>query len=461
MSALIFLSVAIVLQIAAAAMAFKLVRFTGRRAAWMLISAALALMALRRAIPLVRAAIGDASSPPDPVNEFVGMVLSGLMAAGVGLIGPIFMRIFRSERELAESERRFRSYFEQPLEGVAIVSPSRRWITVNDRLCEILGRSREELRSAGMDEATLAEDRERERELDRGIAEGRADGYSLDKRVVRGDGTSTWVSEAARCVRNAAGEPAYYVVILQDIAERKKAEEGLRRSISEKDALLRELYHRTKNNMQMICSMLSLESDGCDDPRITEKFRLVCDKIGSMSLVHEMLYISRDLSSIDLGDYIQDLCAMLRQGYLRAKGEVRLEISVDEGIRVPIDNAIPLGLILNELVTNSLKHAFPGSRKGCVRVSAKRSAAGEVELSVVDDGIGLPPGFDASRADSMGFHTVYALAEQLDGSVSVEAGRGVACSVRFAPVAGPDRLERSADGALEPRAPAPRLARPA
>jgi two-component sensor histidine kinase len=180
-----------------------------------------------------------------------------------------------------------------------------------------------------------------------------------------------------------------------------------------------------------------------------------------MSLVHEMLYISRDLSSIDLGEYVRDLCAMLQQSHISAKGEVRLEMSVDEDIRVPIDNAIPLGLILNELVTNSLKHAFPGNKKGSVRVSAKRSAAGEVELSVVDDGIGLPPGFDAPSADSMGFHTVYALTEQLGGSASVEAGRGVAFRVRFTPVAGPDRMGRAASATGEPHEPVPRLARPA
>jgi PAS domain S-box-containing protein len=430
MPALAFLFGAIALQIIAAVIAIRLIRVTGRQAAWILVSIALVLMALRRAIPLARAFLGGAYSSPDPLNEFIGLLLSGFMVAGIGLIRPIFERIFRSERELEESERRFRSYFELPLVGVAIVSPMRQWITVNDRLCDILGYSKDELGAASMDEIAFAEDLDRERGLGMGIFDGSIDGYSMDKRFIRKNGALAWTSQAVRCVRDSSGAPSYYVVILQDISERKVAEERLRRSVTEKDALLRELYHRTKNNMQMICSMLNLESTQVGDPKLIEEFHLISDKIVSMSLVHEMLYVSRDLTSIDLADYIRDLCALLRQSYLATASRIRLDVDI-ESIRVPIDTAIPLGLMLNELVTNALKHAFPGGREGSICISGARAGTGEIVLVVADDGIGLPSGFEAEESRSMGFRTVYALAEQIRGSVSIRAEGGVLCRIAF------------------------------
>jgi PAS domain S-box-containing protein len=426
----IFLSGAIILQIAAAMMAFKLIRITGRSSAWILISIALVLMALRRIIPLSRALLGDGAAPPDPLNEFIGLILSGFLVAGIGMIGPIFKRIFQSERELKESERRFRSYFELPLVGVAIASPDRRWTTVNDRLCEILGASDREIISAGMDALAFPEDLEREQALYRNVAEGRAEGYSLDKRFSRRGGGFVWTIQAVRCVRDAKGSVSYFVVILQDITERKKAEENLRDSVTEKDALLRELYHRTKNNMQMICSMLNLESTQVNDPRLTEEFQLINDKILSMSLVHEMLYVSRDLSSIDLSDYANDLCKLLGQSYLSSTGKIAFEIRL-ERIRVPIDVAIPFGLILNELITNSLKHAFPDGRKGRIRVAVAKDGAGLVELALSDDGVGVPPGFDFEGSQSLGLRTVFALAAQIGGTARFSAEAGVECRVSF------------------------------
>jgi len=438
--ALLFLAGSIPLQIVAAVMAVRLIRVTGHSAAWVFISLALVLMTFRRGIPLARALLGGASSQPDPLNELIGLVLSALMVVGIGLIRPIFERIFRSERELEESERRFRSYFELPLVGVAIVSPTKRWVTINDRLCAILGYGRDELRSASMDAIAYPDDLAREGELAEQIAEGRVDGYTLDKRFVRKDGAVAWTSQAVRCVRDSSGAPAYYVVIIQDIAERKVAEERLRRSVSEKDALLRELYHRTKNNMQMICSMLHLESAQVGDPKLVEEFRLISDRIVSMSLVHEMLYVSRDLSSIDLAEYVRDLCALLRQSYLESADKVSLQIEM-ESLRVSIDTAIPLGLMLNEIVTNALKHAFPEGQPGKIGITAARLGSGAVEIEITDDGVGLPPGFNAAEAESMGFLTIFALARQIDGAVVIDSGRGVSCRITFVPERASGRLD--------------------
>jgi PAS domain S-box-containing protein len=424
-----FLAGAIILQISAAFLAVKLIRITGRLAAWVLISIALVLMALRRIIPLAHALLGTGPQP-DPLNEFIGLLLSGFMVVGIAMIGPIFKKIFRSERELKESERRFRSYFELPLVGVAIVSADKRWLTVNDRLCEMLGYSRQELTATSLAALSCPEDSEREFSLDGSVAERRAEGYALDKRFIRKDGAQLWTSQAMRCVRDQEGAPSYFVVIIQDITERKRAEDGLRKSIMEKDALIRELYHRTKNNMQMICSILNLESAQFVDPKVVEEFHLIGNKIISMSLVHEMLYISHDLSSIDLVDYIADLCRLLAQSYQESTGRVAFDMGL-ESVRVPIDNAIPIGLILNELITNSLKYAFPGERKGRIKVRIAKSGENCVELVVADDGVGPPEGFDLKERAGMGLTSVMALTDQIGGKLSFIAGPGMGMEYRI------------------------------
>jgi PAS domain S-box-containing protein len=422
------------LQVAAAVLAFRLIRVTGRHLAWILISIALLLMALRRVIPFLNAIAGR-SVELDPGYEGIGLVLSACMLVGVTLIKPIFERIFESELELEKSERRFRSYFELPIVGIAILSSDYRWVTANDRICELLGLAREELLGRSAEDLINPEDLERERKLRRSVEEGRAEGYSLDRRFAGGASRApTWASQAVRCVRKEDGSVDYYVTIIQDISARKAYEEGLRGSMREKEVLLRELYHRTKNNMQVICSLLNLESSSSGDPKLIEEFHVMENRIRSMSLVHEKLYQSRDLSNIDLADYIRDLCALLVESYA-AEGRRPSLTTELAGLRVTIDTAIPCGLIVNELVANCLKHAFPGKREGRIYVSLALGEKGRAELGVRDDGAGISTEFEETESRGIGLRTARALASQLRGELTVRAaaGGGTSCSLSFNP----------------------------
>jgi|GEM_PF-1388447 len=431
MLAMIFLAVAILLQVWAAILAVSLIRLTGPALAWVLISIGLCLMAIRRIVPFVSAVAWQAVSP-DPAFEFIGMLLSGFMAAGVALVKPIFKRIFESERALAESERRFRGYFELPIVGFAIVSSDRRWITVNDRLCEMLAVQRDILVGASVDERTAEEDRAGEASLAGEALSGAIEGYVIDKRLFRGSrGETIWVSQAARCVRDKEGVPSYFVLIIQDISERKAYERQLRGSLEEKEVLLRELYHRTKNNMQVICSLLSLQYSRCKDPAIAEEFHMIEGRIHSMSLVHEKLYRSRDLSSIDLADYVGDLIGLLTSSYGVRPDKIQVSTRLDP-VRVPIDIAIPCGLILHEVISNSLKHAFPEERTGRLDVGLEMREGGRVRVEIADDGIGVEPGFDFRGCSGMGMRTVFALADQIGGELSFSTGQGLACALEFA-----------------------------
>jgi PAS domain S-box len=427
-----FLAASVSLQLAAAVLAFRLIHVTGRQLAWILVSVALFLMAIRRFLPLFYTVIGQPVWL-DPIYEGIGLLLSACMLGGVMLIRPIFERIFESERELEESERRFRSYFELPIVGTAIISPDGRWATANDRVCEILGVSRRELIGAGADERSWPEDRDRESELRRRVIEGAADGYSLDKRFAQAPGgRPVWVNQAIRCVRDGSGRIDYFVTVIQDIAERKAYEEELRGSMREKEVLLRELYHRTKNNMQVICSLLNLESSSSGDPRLVAEFRDIENRIRSMSLVHEKLYQSRDLSSIELAEYLEDLASLIVDSYSPDGRRIALRTSLGR-LRVPIDTAIPCGLIVNELVTNSMKYAFPAGSSGTVFLGLEPSGDGLARLLVTDDGIGAELGEDGlcSGAKGIGLKTVHALAAQLGGEARRERGQGMRWTIRF------------------------------
>jgi two-component sensor histidine kinase len=151
-------------------------------------------------------------------------------------------------------------------------------------------------------------------------------------------------------------------------------------------------------------------------------------RIMSMSLVHQKLYESKDLSRIDLGEYIEDLVGEIGKAYLEGRTDVGIVVNVESGIVSLIDVAIPCGLMLNELIVNAVKHGFPGDRGGSITVSMKRSAPGLLELSVADDGIGLPSGFDFRRDGKIGLQTVVSIVElQLHGKVYFDQGHGTVC----------------------------------
>jgi PAS domain S-box-containing protein len=425
-----FLAAAILLQVWAAVLALSLIRVTGRSLAWIFISAALCLMAVRRIMPFVSSLTWKSASP-DPTYEFIGMLLSAFMAAGVALIKPIFKKVFESERALAESERRYRGYFELPIVGFATVTEDGRWITVNDRLCEMVGTEREALEGALVDDCTVAEDRGEEPRLAAEALSGAGGGYIIDKRMSRGrSGDTVWVSQAARHVPRKDGAPGYFVLIIQDISERKAYESRLSGSLAEKEVLLRELYHRTKNNMQVICSLLNLECAKCKDPRIAEEFHTIEGRIQSMSLVHEKLYRSKDLSSIDLAEYIGDLVELLTNSYCARPERIRVAESLSP-IRVPIDIAVPCGLILHELISNCLKHAFPNDRTGTIDIRLESSEDGRVRVVVSDDGVGMAKDFDFRSCEGMGIRTINALAEQIGGTIAFGGAHGVSCELRF------------------------------
>lgn len=233
-----------------------------------------------------------------------------------------------------------------------------------------------------------------------------------------------------------------FVCTVRDISEQVQAGERIKASLHEKEMLLQEIHHRVKNNMQVISSLLALQAGYIADEQVDLMFRESQNRIRSMALVHEQLYRSQDLARIDVGNYIRELTANLLHSYRTALGRVTLDVICDP-LFFDIDMAIPCGLIINELVSNSLKHAFPGGRNGSIVVELRLDTNGQHTLIVRDDGVGFPETLNVYRTETLGLQLVASLTAQLSGTIGLKQQNGTIFEIRFAGKSGAQAASRT------------------
>jgi PAS domain S-box-containing protein len=212
-----------------------------------------------------------------------------------------------------------------------------------------------------------------------------------------------------------------------EIAQRIEAEKKLSGSLAEKSVLLKEIHHRVKNNLQIITSLLNLQSRYITDEHVLNAIRESQNRVKAMALVHERLYRSENIASISIAEYVKFLTDNLIRFYNINTQAIRLTVDI-RGVNVDINMAIPLGLIFNELVSNSLKHAFPENRKGEIRITGVSGPAG-LAFVIHDNGIGLPSGLDWKNTDSLGLQLVNSLVDQLDGTITLDQKDGTTFTI--------------------------------
>jgi len=215
----------------------------------------------------------------------------------------------------------------------------------------------------------------------------------------------------------------------------EKAQAQLQRALEEKTILLKEVHHRVKNNLQVVCTLLSMQIDRLADiEAAAQPLKEAYSRVIAMSLIHEQIYQSRTLADLDFSEYIERFATRLFEAYCVDPARIRLELDI-KSVQLSVDKAVPFGLILNELLSNSLKHAFRDRGTGEIRIHLGTTADQRVELSVTDHGVGLPPGFRIEDSKSLGLQVVKTLSRQLRADLTIGNGAGASFKVSWQPTA--------------------------
>jgi PAS domain S-box-containing protein len=355
--------------------------------------------------------------------------------------------IVRAREELRASQRRFSHFVEGIPEGVFVVDAEGRPAYANHAFQLLIGKSIQEI-ERGLDDMSLLEtfgayvsgtDQPYPAERDPLVRALSGEGSTTSDMEIRWPDKDVPVEVTGAPIYDENGDILYAVAIYRNIMERKKAEEKIRASLNEKELLLKEIHHRVKNNLQIIISLLNLQSQTLADPKVQEVLKDSQERIRAMALIHEKLYKSTDLATIEFSDYVRNLVDRLLRTYAMRPGAVSLKLELED-IRLGIDEAIPCGLIVNELVTNSLVHAFLGDREGKILVTLRPEGGNMGYLVVADDGVGLPEGLDFRHTTSLGLQVVCTLVDQLDGSIELDRSKGTEFRIRFQAISHMKRL---------------------
>lgn len=335
----------------------------------------------------------------------------------------------RTEEALEESEERYRDLVEKA--GIAILIDDRggHFKYVNERYAELFGYSEEELESQSIRSVVHPDDVDRVMQYHNNRIQGKKAPSRYEFKGVKKDGSFIYLEADAQAIKKGkktVGTRCY----IWDISARKTADEKLKASLQEKEVLLREIHHRVKNNLQIISSLLNLQSRNIKDRPSLDMFQESRHRVRSMALVHEKLYRSEDLAKVDFCEYIRSLSSHLFMAYGINSTSIKLDVDVKD-VYLDINTSIPCGLIINELVSNSLKHAFDGRKQGRIRIVLQHENEDKFKLVVSDNGVGLPRSLDVTKTESLGLQLVSMLVEQLQGSLFIDRSGGTSFEIVF------------------------------
>jgi PAS domain S-box-containing protein len=333
-----------------------------------------------------------------------------------------------SQEALHKSEEKYRVLVENAMDGIYIISPDG-FEYVNPAFEKIFGYEEKEVCDKKFNFFDLIHPEDRLLIAKREEARKKGDKiptlYSF--RAITKEGELKHVEVDTIPLQ---GEKVRILGVLRDITKRKEAEEQLKNALKENEILLRELHHRVKNNMQIISSLLRLQARNIKNKKLHEAFKSCQNRIRSMALIHEKFYKSEDLTRIELDKYIQDLTIHLFHTYGVAPNIIRLTTEM-ENVHIEINRAISLGLIINELVSNSLRHAFPDGKKGEIRIKLRKSLNSKYELVIGDNGVGIPKDIDFSNTKSLGIQLVNDLVRQIAGHMDLKRDGGTSFQITF------------------------------
>ena len=383
------------------------------------------------------------SLPVEPIWSVLTTPHGMISLAGIGVIWGIGMgglytgqrvrkRHLQEQRQAASavklSDSRYRLIVDTAQEGIGTFDDEFRLGLCNVHLAAMLGCQTSELVGRRLDDFVFDGDLHLHREQLATWLHNQSEHFEL--RLRRLDGAEVWAIVSAQPLRDDTGTFSGFFAMFTDITERKRMEEEIRNSLHEKEVLLKEIHHRVKNNLQIISSLLNLQATHTGNQELAPLLRESQNRVRTMALIHEKLYRSDNLAWIDFGVYLRELANSLFRSYREQAGRVRLNIHA-EPITLGIDTAVPCGLLVNELVSNALKYAFPDGREGELRIRLTRNEDATCTLVVADTGVGLPEGFDIRESATLGMELIRSLTKQLDGHLEVDRDGGTSFSITF------------------------------
>jgi PAS domain S-box-containing protein len=367
------------------------------------------------------------------------------------------------ERDLIDRESEYRTILHTTMDGFGIISLEGRFLDVNDAFSRLTGYSREELLTLSIAGIEAKENSEEFIQHSREIIRKGEDRFETQYRRKDGSLIDVEVSVVVtdrhggqfitfhhditdrkrdqEALMNSRNDLEQKVLartrelnetnesLLAEIALRNKAENEIVSSLREKEMLLKEIHHRVKNNMQVISSLLFMQARAQKDETIKEILKESQDRIKSIALVHEKLYQSTDLDRIDYTDYLRKITDHLFESYKVDPNIITLHLNAEKAI-LHIDKAVPCSLIINEMISNSLKHAFPGGRKGVITIDFRKGADNYI-ITYSDDGIGIPAGITFDRTESLGMQLIKGLTKQVNGSIELDRTAGTKYTITF------------------------------
>lgn len=336
---------------------------------------------------------------------------------------------WKAEEALKEANARLETLVQSIPDLVAFKDTEGRHLVVNKALEKFMGMSSEELLGKSAEDIFPPADAAECNLSDR-MAMQSPVSIRSEEQVSAGD-SPIFLDTIKSPVHDENGRVIGLAMVSRDITDLKKAELQIRASLQEKEVLLKEVHHRVKNNMQIISSLLNLQSGQIEDQNLVEIFKESQNRIKAMALVHRNLYQSQDLAHLDFRGYIRSLIGGLFKSYGIRPDRVKMQLDIND-VPLGIDHAVLIGLLINELVSNSFKHAFVNEKEGEIEVGLRQKPDGEIELTVGDNGIGLPKDMDVRKTESLGLQLVTSLAEnQLKGKVEVVRGEGTFFRIGF------------------------------
>ncbi|HSN92930.1 MAG TPA: histidine kinase dimerization/phosphoacceptor domain -containing protein, partial [Anaeromyxobacteraceae bacterium] len=334
-----------------------------------------------------------------------------------------------ADRALADSERRYRSLVEDMPALVCRFRPDGVLTFVNDQYRAYFGfKDRSEVEGRDFFQFIPEAQREQVRRHYASLTPARP-AVTYEHEVIGPGGELRWQRWTDRALFDDRGSAVEYQSMGEDITERRRTEERLRASLAEKEILLKEIHHRVKNNLQIVSSLLDLQARHVPERRARQMLEESTARVRSMALIHEHLFQAKEVARIDFSRYVRDLVDRLMQTHSGGEGSVAVQVDVPT-LPLPLDTAIPCGLIVNELVTNALKHAFPSGRGGSVRVGIV-AAGSRATLRVADDGVGMAAPVDPAAATTLGLSIVATLARQVGGRLELRGGPGTEVLLEF------------------------------